>query len=60
MRLKLPSVNRETPINLLIKAAGYSSILMVLLIFLFLMREGLPALVDVPLKDLFSTRWYPI
>ena len=44
----------------LIKAAGYSSILMVLLIFLFLMREGLPALVDVPLKDLFSTRWYPI
>ncbi len=60
MRLKLPRLDRETPINVLIKAAGYSSILLVTLIFLFLMREGLPALVDVPLKELFSIRWYPI
>ncbi len=30
------------------------------MIFLFLMSEGLPALGEVPLFTLFSTRWYPI
>jgi phosphate transport system permease protein len=29
------------------------------MIFIFLLREGLPAL-QVPLSNLFSTRWYPI
>ncbi len=43
-----------------IKASGYSAILFVALIFLFLLREGVPALVDVKLGDLFTTRWYPI
>lgn len=50
----------ESIINSLIKLAGYSSILFVTLILIFLVREGLPALKDVPLKDLFSSRWYPI
>ncbi len=43
-----------------IKIAGSSSILFILLIFVFLVKEGLPALSEVSLKDLFSSRWYPI
>ena len=50
----------ERIINSLIILAGYSSILFVGLILVFLLREGLPALNDVPLKDLFGSRWYPI
>ncbi|KAF0108993.1 MAG: phosphate transport system permease protein [Anaerolineaceae bacterium] len=44
----------------LIKASGYSAILFVALIFFFLLREGLPALTEVKLGDLFAVRWYPI
>lgn len=47
-------------ISSLIKLSGYSSILFVTLILFFLLREGLPALANVPLSSLFSTRWYPI
>lgn len=43
-----------------IQISGFSSILFVLLILYFLVAQGLPALTEVPLKDLFSTRWYPI
>ncbi len=49
----------EFGITTLIRLAGYSSILFVGLILLFLLREGLPALGEVSLGDLFSTRWYP-
>lgn len=44
----------------IIKISGYSSILFVGLILVFLLKEGLPALQDVPLSSLFSIRWYPI
>ena len=47
-------------INFIIKVCGYSSILFVTLILLFLLREGLPALANVSLKNLFGTTWYPI
>ncbi len=47
-------------INSVIRITGYSSILFVLLILFFLLREGLPALASTPLKTLFSIRWYPI
>lgn len=50
----------ELIITRLIKASGYSAILFVVLIFIFLLREGLPALSEVPLASLFSVRWYPI
>ena len=50
----------ETIITAVVKTCGYSAIVFVLLIFFFLMREGLPALAEVKLSDLFSTRWYPI
>jgi len=50
---------REFLITQGIKVSGYSAILFVLLIFFFLLREGLPALGEVSLRDLLSTRWYP-
>lgn len=43
-----------------IKIAGSSSILFILLIFFFLLREGLPAISEVPLSALLDKRWYPI
>lgn len=43
-----------------IKITGSSSILFVMLIFIFLVREGLPALEDISVTSLLSTRWYPI
>jgi phosphate transport system permease protein len=50
----------ELVIGALIRAAGYSTILFVALIFIFLLREGLPALTEVKPQALFGTRWYPI
>jgi phosphate transport system permease protein len=50
----------EKLITLLIKVTGYSAILFVVLIFYFLLSSGLAALWEVPLTNLFSTRWYPI
>src|SRR4030042_1921989 len=51
---------QEAVLSRVIRLSGYSAIVFVGLIFLFLVREGLPALVEVPLADLFSARWYPI
>jgi phosphate transport system permease protein len=51
---------REYVITRLIKASGYSAIVFVALIFFFLVREGLPALGEVPFSSLFGARWYPI
>jgi phosphate transport system permease protein len=44
----------------LIKISGYSAILFVLLIFFFLLREGLPTIGEVSFVNLISIRWYPI
>ena len=43
-----------------IRASGIMAIVFVVLIFAFLLREGVPAFVQVPPGDLLSTRWYPI
>lgn len=50
----------EKLITRLIQIAGYLSILYVGLICLFLLYEGLPTLVSIPITSLFGTRWYPI
>ena len=50
----------EVVITVLVKTAGYSAIVFVLLIFIFLLRESAPALVEIPLKNLLQIRWYPI
>ncbi|MGD8604676.1 MAG: phosphate ABC transporter permease subunit PstC [Anaerolineales bacterium] len=51
---------RELLITRAIQIAGYSAIVFVITIFIFLLREGAPAVVEVPLSTLFSQRWYPI
>jgi len=51
---------RETLITILIKGTGYSAIVFVGMIFVFLLLEGLPAIQKVNLGTLFSSRWYPI
>jgi phosphate transport system permease protein len=50
----------EALIEGLIRATGYSAILFLALILIFLLREGLPALGQVPLPALLGQRWYPI
>ena len=51
---------REAFITLFIKGTGYSAIVFVGMIFIFLLLEGLPAIQKVSLATLFSSRWYPI
>lgn len=58
--MKRFKTNGNPVITGVIKICGYSSILFVTLILLFLLREGLPALGDVFLSNLFSSIWYPI
>ena len=50
---------REFVIEALIRAAGFSAILFVVLIFLFLLREGAPAFWETSFGNLFGERWYP-
>jgi len=50
----------EFIITRLIKLSGYSAIIFVILIFYFLLQESLPALGEVSLGSLVSSRWYPI
>lgn len=49
----------EFLIESIIRVLGFSSIGFVLLIFLFLLKEGLPVLWEVSPGNLFGTRWYP-
>jgi len=51
---------QETIITAVIKTCGYSAVVFVILIFFFLLNEGIPALTEVRLGELLSTRWYPI
>jgi len=57
--MKSQAVRTDRNVKLIIKIAGYSSILFVTIIFVFLLREGLPALGKVKLSNLFSVTWYP-
>ncbi len=58
--MRTDELKRERPVTWFIRISGYSSILFVSLIMLFLLREGIPALGDVPLGSLLGGRWYPI
>lgn len=42
-----------------IRVVGFSTIGFVALIFLFLLREGVPVFYEVSPENLFGTRWYP-
>ena len=57
----MPAANwREFLITQLVRASGYSAILIVALIFFFLVRESSPALFQADPASLFGARWYPI
>jgi len=43
-----------------IQVSGISAIILVILILLFLIKEGTPTFLEVPLSGLFATRWYPV
>ncbi|MEW5868336.1 MAG: phosphate ABC transporter permease subunit PstC [Chloroflexota bacterium] len=58
--MKTSASRSEDLITRLIAACGYSAIVFVAMIFYFLFSESLPTLGEVPLKTLFSGRWYPI
>jgi phosphate transport system permease protein len=49
----------EFAIEALIRVLAFSSIGFVVLIFVFLLREGLPVFVEVSPDNLLGTRWYP-
>lgn len=53
-------LGRDFLITLFIKLTGYSAIVFVVMIFVFLLLEGLPAIQQVSINDLLSSRWYPI
>lgn len=50
----------ETLIESSIYLSGWSAVIFVALIFLFLLREGLPTFSKAPLGSVFAARWYPI
>lgn len=49
----------EFAIEAVIRVLGFSAIGFVTLIFIFLLREGLPTFFEVRLGNLFGTQWYP-
>ena len=49
----------ESVLQAIIRVLGFSSIGFVALVFFFLVREGVPAFLDVGPGRLFATRWYP-
>jgi phosphate transport system permease protein len=62
--MEIPAVPKEVNwreffIEQLIRLMGVSAIGFVLVIFLFLIKEGTPALAEVPLSNLMGQRWYP-
>jgi phosphate transport system permease protein len=50
----------EVLVEKAIQTMGLSAIILVLLIFVFLIREGVPAFAQVELASLLDQRWYPI
>ena len=49
----------EFAIEAVIRVLGFSTIGFVLLIFLFLLKEGVPFFYKTDLINIFGTRWYP-
>ncbi len=49
----------EFAVETLVRVAGVSTIGLVALIFLFLLREGVPFFIETPLSKWLNTRWYP-
>jgi phosphate transport system permease protein len=50
----------EQIIITLIRVSGFSAIIFVIMILVFLLKEGLPTLNEVDITSLLGDRWYPI
>jgi phosphate transport system permease protein len=50
----------EFVVEAFIRVAGLSAIFFVLVILVYLLREGVPAFSEAGLGNLFGSRWYPI
>jgi phosphate transport system permease protein len=66
---RLPRISREQIRQLkwgeliienMIRLAGVSAVVIIGLIFYFLLLEGSPTFLDIPLRQLGGVRWYPI
>lgn len=55
----IPQKVREGFVNVVITVAGYSAIVIIAFIFLFIFKEGLSAFRDVPAGDFLKTFWQP-
>ncbi len=51
---------KERIIETIIRLSGIAAILIIALIFFFLLKEGIPAFLEVPTSSFLSRRWYPI
>ena len=64
MTISTRKATRRNPFEILletlVRVAGYSAVVFVALIFVFLMRETLPTFGEIETGDLFGRRWYPI
>jgi phosphate transport system permease protein len=49
----------EFLIERIIQVTGISAVVLVLMIFIFLIREGVPTFFEVDFQKLFDSRWYP-
>ena len=49
----------EFLVEAVVRVLGFSAIGLVTLIFIFLLREGLPAFLEVSVGNLLGSRWYP-
>ena len=54
-----PRRKGEVVIEGLILLAGISTVIIIALIFGFLLKEGMATFLDIPLRQLFGSRWYP-
>jgi phosphate transport system permease protein len=52
--------NSEFLIEWLIRLTGFSAVVIIALIFIFLLREGLPAFQQISPGQFLGSRWYPI
>jgi phosphate transport system permease protein len=59
-KLKNNLSTTEFFITNIIKMSGYSAIFFMLIIFYFLLSQGLPAITLVDIKSMLGVRWYPI
>ncbi len=55
----VPRKTREAAVNAAITVAGYSAIVIIAFIFLFIFKEGLAAFREVPAGEFLKTIWQP-